>query len=348
LQYESVGCLHVHTQASDGAGTHAEVAEIAARSGLQFLIITDHNILIKQEEGYRQGVLFLVDEEVHDVYRNPERSHLLCLAVNEDVTALASDPQAVVTAVRAQGGMSFIAHPFERTTTFSGEPDIGWVDWDVQDFTGFEIWNYMSEFKAYLPNLARSLFMVFFPKAGIRGPYPETLAAWDNTLRQRKVAAIGGPDAHANIYRRGPLVRAVLPYEFLFRALRMHILTPQPLSGDFQRDRAMVYHALGAGHSFIAYDLLGDANGFRFLARSSAGGAGMGEELAVGEGVALEVISPRLAELRIVHSGQVVARTLGRRLNYVTHEPGAYRVEAYRWHLFRRRGWVFTNPIYLH
>ncbi len=345
--YESVGCIHVHTRASDGAGTYAEVARIATKVGLHFLVITDHNILAKQEEGYRQGVLFLVDQEVHDVRREPEKSHYLCLAVTEDVTAHAAAPQAVVDAVRAQGGLGFIAHPFERITAFSGEPDIGWVDWDVQGFTGLEIWNYMSEFKAYLPDLAHALFMVYFPKVGMLGPFPETLACWDDLLRHRKVVAIGGLDAHANVYRRGPLARPVLSYEFLFRAVRMHLLTSQPLTGDFARDRALVYSALGAGHSFVAYDLLADATGFRFSATSGGRTVGMGEDLALSGGAELEVVSPRLAELRIVNRGQVVARTLGRRLSYVTHEPGAYRTEAYRWYLFRRRGWVFTNPIYL-
>ena len=36
------GVYHIHTNRSDGSGTPDEVAEAAARAGLQFIILTDH------------------------------------------------------------------------------------------------------------------------------------------------------------------------------------------------------------------------------------------------------------------------------------------------------------------
>jgi hypothetical protein len=42
-----------------------------------------------------------------------------------------------------------------------------------------------------------------------------------------------------------------------------------------------------------------------------------------------------------------MAQTRGKKLHYTTKEQGVYRVEAYRRYLFRKRGWVFTNPIYV-
>ena len=32
---------------------------------------------------------------------------------------------------------------------------------------------------------------------------------------------------------------------------------------------------------------------------------------------------------------------------YITSEPGVYRVEAYIHFRGRRRGWIFSNPIYI-
>jgi len=49
----------------------------------------------------------------------------------------------------------------------------------------------------------------------------------------------------------------------------------------------------------------------------------------------------------LVHEGKVVAQKRGKILRYRAKEKGAYRVEAYRRYLLRRRGWVFTNPIYV-
>ncbi|RME44893.1 MAG: hypothetical protein D6791_12115 [Chloroflexi bacterium] len=83
------------------------------------------------------------------------------------------------------------------------------------------------------------------------------------------------------------------------------------------------------------------------MARSGGDEAGMGQELTLMNDATLDVSSPLAAHIRLLHNGRVVAEHRGRRLRYRTSQPGAYRVEAYRRHLFRERGWVYTNPIYL-
>jgi hypothetical protein len=32
---------------------------------------------------------------------------------------------------------------------------------------------------------------------------------------------------------------------------------------------------------------------------------------------------------------------------YITSEPGVYRVEAYIHYKGRRRGWIYSNPVYI-
>jgi hypothetical protein len=32
---------------------------------------------------------------------------------------------------------------------------------------------------------------------------------------------------------------------------------------------------------------------------------------------------------------------------YITNEPGVYRVEVYIQYLGRRRGWIYSNPVYV-
>ena len=73
----------------------------------------------------------------------------------------------------------------------------------------------------------------------------------------------------------------------------------------------------------------------------------MGETLAMQGPVELQAACPRPAELRLMRDGQVVAHAQGRRLALVTHQAGIYRVEAYRRYAGRRRGWIFSNPIYV-
>lgn len=73
----------------------------------------------------------------------------------------------------------------------------------------------------------------------------------------------------------------------------------------------------------------------------------MGETLAMQGMVELQVACPLPADIRLLRNGQVVARAQGRRLTLIAPQAGAYRVEAYRRHSGRRRGWIFSNPIYV-
>jgi len=345
--YEYVGGIHLHTASSDGAATHEEVALVASRAGLDFLIVADHNVFVQDQDGWYGDLLLLVGEELHDTERVPEADHYLAFGIKEHIDADNKSAQAVIDGVNAQGGFGFIAHPFERSPAFTREPELPWVDWKATGYTGLEIWNYMSEFKSYLHNLRRALLFIHFPQLVMSGPFPETLAKWDELLKSRKTAAIAGTDVHGNTYRLGPLRRAVLPYEHCFKAARTHILPAEPFTRELNHDEALVYRALKEGRCFAAYDAIGDSSGFRFTARRGQRRAGMGQEISAGDGLEFEVSSPLRAELRLLKHGQIIAQTKGRKLSHTAQESGVYRVEAYRRHLVKRRGWVFTNPIYV-
>jgi hypothetical protein len=347
MTHEYIGSIHLHTTASDGAASHEEVSQIASQAGLDFLIVTDHNVFTTGKDGWYGDVLLLVGEEIHDTERVPEANHYLALGIRERIVGLRRGTQEVIDAVNTQGGFGFVAHPFEHSPSFTGEPELPWIDWQVTGYSGLEIWNYMSEFKSYLHSLPRALLLIFFPQIVMRGPFRETLAKWDELLRSRKTVAIAGTDAHGNTYRVGPLRRPVLPYEHCFKAARTHILTPRSFKRELEHDKELVYEALRNGNCFTAYDAIGDASGFRFTGRSGQQTATVGQDIPLGTGVDFEILSPLRAELRLIRDGELVARAQGSQLTYSTGEGGVYRVEAYRRHLLKRRGWVFTNPIYV-
>ncbi|MCD6291224.1 MAG: CehA/McbA family metallohydrolase [Anaerolineae bacterium] len=344
--YEYAGNIHIHTVASDGAGTVAQVVQAAQAAGLDFLITTDHNTLILSEEGWRGSVLLLVGQEVHDPDRTPSGNHMLCLGVREDVASLGKDPQQLIDAVRAQGGLTFLAHPYERTSgLISGE--FPWRDWDVTGYTGVELWNYMSEFRAYAHTRLDGLLIAKRPQWFTMGPLREMVAKWDELTQARPVVAIGGSDVHALRYSWGPLSVVIHPYEVCFRAVNTHILTPEPFSGDLDYDRGMVLEALRRGHCWVGYDMPAVTAGFRFRARQGDRVVVMGDALSPGSLISFEVQLPRAGDIRLLRDGQVVARTHGDALYFATHEPGVYRVEVYRRAWGRRRAWVFSNPIYV-
>jgi len=355
---ERIGCIHIHTTFSDGSAKHHEIARLAARAGLDYLIVTDHNTYVPEYQGWysgarkisRQGIiggtLLLVGEEVHDPAHS-QANHYLAFNAGEELRAYADGPGQLVAAVRERGGLGFIAHPYEHSGAYSHEDEINWVDWRVVGYTGLEIWNYMSEFKAYLPNLPVALLYAYAPRLAITGPFPETLVRWDGLLGQRKVVALGGVDAHAHVYQVGPLKRQVFGYEHLFRTVTTHLLLAEPWNGQLRHDGGLVYEALAAGRAFVAYEALASARSFSFTAEQGSRTFTLGDELPEGRTTRFRVQTPVPAHLRLVLNGFCVAEATASEMVYESRVPGAYRVEAYRRYAFKERGWVFTNPIYI-
>jgi hypothetical protein len=347
--YEYVGNLHVHTPYSDGTALHAQVAQAASRAGLDFVIVTDHNVWVDGVEGYYDDVLLLVGEELHDVRRRPQANHLLTFNAETELAPLTSDVQALIDQVEEKGGSCYLAHPFELSSSVKpGLEAIPWEAWEVDGYTGIELWNYMSEFKGLLRNGMWALFYAFFPGVGIRGPYRATLDKWDELLAEgKRVAAIGGADAHGKTYALGPLSRVVFPYEYLFRCVNTHVLTDVPLNGELAHDKALIYEALRAGRTWVAYDLPASTSGFRFRARSVANEALLGEELVRTGATVFEVETPQPADTRLICDGKPIVRSRRRTLQHTTARPGVYRVEVYRRYRLERRGWIFSSPIYV-
>jgi hypothetical protein len=342
----------MHTTYSDGTGSHREIAETAIRSGLDVVLVTDHNVWIQGVDRYVETtagrVLVLSGEEIHDRARDPQKDHLLVFGTGRELAQYAEDRAALFQAVQRSGGLAFLAHPVDPAAPAFREPDISWEDWSVSGFTGIELWNGFSELKAHLPTKLHGLFFALFPEYVAHGPFPRAIERWDRLLALRPTVAIGGSDAHALHRRMGPIRRIIFPYEYHFRAVNTHALLDEPLSGDASRDAALIYAALAAGRCFIAYDLAGRARGFRFRAQTAEGQKPMGSQVSVDAGVSLRADLPQVCEIRLLKDGrpvQVVAE--GQVLTHAARERGTYRVEAYRSFRGRRRAWIFSNPVYL-
>ncbi len=351
--HELVINLHMHTIYSDGFGTHAEIAKAALQTGLDAVIVTDHNVYVDGPEGYVQEgnrrVLLLVGEEIHDQARLPQKNHLLAIGAGKELAPLAPDPQRLIDGVRQAGGLSFLAHIVDPAAPVVKQDDISWVDWQVAGYTGIELWNGFSEFKARLKSILHVLYYAFNPRRVAYGPLPEALQKWDELLASgKRVVAIGGSDAHALPGRLGPIRRTIFSYMYHFRAVNTHIFTPSPLSGDVIEDRRMIREALRRGRAFIGYDLPSPTRGFRFTAQGKDCTAWMGEEISARNGITLQVRLPRPAEGRLIKDGKPVKIWQNRdTLTHITSEPGVYRVEAYINYLGKKRGWIYCNPIYV-
>jgi len=345
--------LHMHTMYSDGTGTHQDLIQAALDTGVDVIIATDHNVLVKDLEGYTQQgqdrVLLLIGEEVHDRTRSPQKNHLLIFGVKEEMAVHAQDPQQLIDAVHHSGGLSFIAHPVDPAAPAVDQPDISWVDWDIHGFTGLEVWNAFSEFKSLIKSKWHALFYAYLPKRIARGPLPATLQRWDQlTAGGKKIVGVGGSDAHALDASMGPLKRTIFPYRFHFQGVNTHLLIPRTLRGKMDTDKRMIWNALRKGHAFIGNDRPAPTKGFRFKADGKNQTAVMGDEIDGKSGVTLQISLPQRAECRLIKDGKCLKTWMNREINsHTTTEPGVYRVEAYLHYQGKKRGWIFSNPIYI-
>jgi hypothetical protein len=345
--------LHMHTRYSDGSGSHADIAQAAMQAGIDAVIVTDHNVLVSGPAGYYQEgnrrVLLMIGEEIHDQARQPQKNHLLVFGANRELATYAYDPQILLDSVEKAGGISFIAHPVDPAAPSVHEGDISWVNWDVRGYTGMELWNGFSEFKPRIRSRLHAIYYAFSPRRIARGPLPEALRQWDELLSTgKKVVAIGGSDAHSHHMRMGPLRRTVFPYEFHFRAINTHVLIPRPLGTDAASDTSMILDALREGHCFIGYDLPAPTRGFHFIAHGMKSSAQMGDELDHKGGVTFQIRLPRKAECVLLRDGKPIRTWHNHDLcTYITAEPGVYRVEVYIEYLGMKRGWIYSNPVYV-
>lgn len=350
---EIVVNLHMHTRYSDGSGNHQDIVRAAFKAGVDAVIVTDHNVLVQGFEGYyrekNRRLLMLIGEEIHDQDRDLQKNHMLAFGANRELATFADDPQLLINHVREAGGLAFLAHPDDPAAPAFNETNISWVDWSVQNYTGIELWNALSELKTVIPTKLHGLFYAYFPHLVAHGPIPATLAKWDQLLNEgRRVVAIGGSDAHAIRLHLGPLSRTIYPYEFHFRGVNTHVLTTEPLSGEVNTDKRLIYEAMAAGRCFVGYDLPASTRGFRFTAQGREKTVLMGDEINAQGGVTLQAGLPGLAEIRLIKDGAVLKTWKNQQsCTHITTEPGVFRIEAYRNYFGTQRGWIFSNPIYV-
>lgn len=345
--------LHMHTHHSDGTGSHQDIARAALRAGLQAVIVTDHNKLVKEQEGYfsqnGKKVLVLVGEEIHDNHTHARNNHLLVFGAQEELAGMAEDTQALLNEINKQGGLSFIAHPIDPAAPKFNQGDFSWDKWDLIGYTGIELWNGFSEFKTRLKSIPAALWYAYHPKRVARGPIPQTLQLWDDLTRTgNQVVAVGGSDAHAMDASLGPIRKKLFPYEYHFKSVNTHLLLPTELTGDLNTDRGLIYTALRAGHAFIGYDLPSSTHGFRFSAQNARGKVLMGDETNLAEDTRLLIELPHPVDCQLIRNGEKIQIWhKAKSCQYLVKVPGTYRVEAFIPYKGLKRGWIYSNPIYI-
>jgi hypothetical protein len=275
--------------------------------------------------------------------------HYLAYDLAEKISGVSQSPQAVINQVNREGGFGFLAHPFEKGMPFREKSmAYTWIDLTVTGYTGICIWNFTSRWKESVKTALHGLFYLMFKHQTLKGPSHETLSFWDELSMKRKVVAVAGSDAHASIFKWGPLRFRPFSYDYLLGTLNIHIFLNKKMPKEFYEAKKEVYRAIKEGRLFIAHDHICPAKGFRFDFISDDGSdLFMGEERRFYPGD-LVVELPHEGEVRLYKDGNLMKKWQGMESVFRVEEKGVYRVEIYKkLTFFGWRPWIFSNPIYL-
>lgn len=341
-----VACVvHLHSTYSDGTATVEEILESARRAEVDAVLLTDHDTVGARDdgwEGWHDGVLLLVGVEV-----SPRGGHYLAFDVDR-APAKDGGEARIPAAVAEAGGFGFAAHPFSEGSRMSkllARPH-GWPDGERHGLTGIELWSLTTDAAEAWRHPLEMIRYLRDPEGHLYGPPAHHLRHWDALCRLRRVAAIGGLDAHQHGFRvRGRLFSPMVNERY-FRLLCTYALREGPPSGDRAGDRAAVYDALREGRCYLGVDAIAPARGFRFWAEGADDEVPMGAERPAGDWT-LRARSPERCELMLLRDGVVVARSEGTALEHRSNGAGVYRVEARREFRGAPRPWIYSNPIYL-
>lgn len=355
------GVIHVHSfLGGHSPGTLAEIIGAAQSNRLDFVVMTEHpsahfDTRAATLRGTHGGVLFVDGNETSESAQDRFLTFggsVTQPPFNTPAAASASSSQAIIDSAKAAGQLVFVAHPETYT---------GWQT--TANFDGMEIYNLHADAK----NINR-LSLIFDGLWSYRSyasllwtrfydSPDENLKRWDELTAQsgRRVVAIAGNDAHANIglslqeLTGRPILQLKLDtYERSFQVVRTHVLLPreQPLT------RERLLSALAQGHAYVSFDLLSDATGFRFTATSGAEEKLMGDEITLTAGeTSLHVQTPLPSRIRLIRDGQLFSeekQTVSR--EWKIDQPGVYRVEVYLPQLpapLNEKPWIISNPIYV-
>jgi len=300
------GVTHVHTRMSrDSGGSLAEVVRAANRAGLDFISFAEH----RRKSSYEResdapsidGVTLIPGWEL-----GASGGSLLMLGVSERPPHFESTNAAIDWA-HQRGGLAFGGH-IERWD-LAREPE------PLRGLDGMEIVNLHAEIRArrYRFSLAALLLPASRALRTLLSVRPSNLATWEGLAQANGL--IGGTDAHAKLRllgHYGTLDR----YVDVFRALTTHVHSEG-------RDMDAILEALRAGRSYVAFEALARVDRFEF-------------EPSIDQ---VTVLSPRVADHRLICDGEVVAEEQGQTVRFAS--PAGVRrcrVEA----RLRGRLWVLT------
>ena len=343
-KYDYRGIIHCHSTYSDGTGDMEEIAKAANETGLDFVMMTDHDQMKPVEDGQEKWAgssLIICGTEI-----TPDKNHYIVFGdkkLKDAGTLRERKPQEYIDAVNDQNWFGFIAHTDHIGTTKFGIPSYKWEDWGVSNYTGMGLWDLMTDWQGQLDRDDVSMEVYTEFEDWLSGPRLETLKRWDELNKTRKVVGIGEIDNHKYKKDYNGQTLHIFPYEVAFKTICNHILLDKPLEKDYKKAKKQVLEAVKYGSVYVSFDWWDDPTEFSFEIDNGKKVAGMGDTIELGERTELVASFPQEGLLNVYRNGESVHEEEGDEILVDLTEPGSYRVEAMRNDIV----WILSNHIYV-
>lgn len=333
------GAIHIHSLNSDGTGNIESISKAAAKAGLSYIIITDHNYF-DTEEGYYNGVCVIKGEEI-----SPKNSanHYVSFGIKEYIIP-DTNPKTNIENVKKQGGFGFAAHPDESDCRKSKNEPIKWVD-KTLDVDGIEIWNWFSDWADSYDesNIFKIAYGYLFREKLITGANQKTLEWWDkiNNEKANIVPAIGGVDSHALKISKYIIPVTIFPYLYTFKTVINTIITKKPLPEKFEDRKQIILNAIKKGSNIIINRKTHSKDFCIIKIHNETTEAFCGDCINLDDNTFLDLQIAVNAEIQILLNGKEYCKANGKIFSQKLTEKGKYRVQAF----YKGKPCIYSNPI---
>ena len=371
--------LHVHSHWShDSVGTIDEIVTAARATGTSVLMFSEHpadhyDFYVDGHQGMKDGVLLMPGAEMQGFLAYPKMSL-------RGVTP--TSPQELSDLIRGRDGQIFVSHLEERMDwQIQGVTGVEIYNTHA-DFKDEK--NMIAALKNPFRMISLAELIREYPQESFAAlqDYPaDYLQRWDQLCAISPHTGVSANDAHQNVgfairwieeetgQLEDPLGKkllelnlSVLPdseslrkgkmpgdiifsmfldrYENSLRHVGTHLLLKD-------LTEASVRECLDAGRAFVAFDWIGDSQGFDFAAFDGSMRHEMGSSFLFTSEATLSAISPLPVHWKLLRNGKVIYETDGRDFNFAIDSDGIYRCEAWLNVADQPAIWILSNPIYV-
>lgn len=339
----------VYSNLSSGSGNVLTISEQAKKARLNFVLISDTNSFYDLDtDKYLSGVGILTGAKVVDddrlfIYYSPTQKSFFKKTSKD----FAQDDKALIIESHQ------INTPYDLAQLSKNK------------FDGIEVLNFKSIAQkswseSRLSTIWSLLYYPFNPRLALTRLYKEPsaeIAAFDQLSQLKKVNFFVGAEATARAIPFADWLVKFPSYEMSFNIASQHVFLTSELTGDITNDTHQLLAALKRGHSYVAFDALGDPAGFETYITENRKKFFTGDDISFTKNLRLYYKLPA----EPIPFYEVVLYKNGVRIDHLNtfeglfaiDSPGVYRIQvrlsptfplpdATKWIT-----WVYTNNFYV-